>query len=57
MPVQSLNDRTRRFQGPFDTNETSELKKLMAKFTPNFDQEIWKYKALNILEIEFNWNK
>ena len=56
-PVRSLNDRTKMFQGPYDTNETRELKKLMARFTPNFDQEIWKYKALDVLEIEFNWNK
>ena len=34
IPVLSLNDRTRRFQGAFDTNEDRELKKLMAKFTP-----------------------
>ena len=45
------------FQGPYDTNETRELKRLMARFTPNFDQEIWKYKALDVLEIEFNRNK
>lgn len=56
-PVATLNDRTRSFQGAYDTNEDRELKKLMAKFTPNFDLETWKYKALSVLEIEFNWNK
>lgn len=31
----TLNDRTRSFQGAYDTNEDREFKKLMAKFTPN----------------------
>ena len=56
-PVPTLNDMTRNFQGAYDTNEERDLKKLMAKFTPNFDQEVWKYTALDILEIEFKWNK
>lgn len=56
-PVPSLNQRTMWFQGWRDTAEEKELKKLMATFTPNFDQEVWKYKALKVLEIEFNWNK
>lgn len=56
-PVMSLNERTMRFQGWRDTSEEKDLKKLMAKFTPNFDQETWKYRALETLEIEFNWNK
>jgi hypothetical protein len=28
----------------------------MAKFTPNFDKEVWKYRALEILGVEeFAW--
>lgn len=30
---------------------------MMAKYTPNFDQEQWKYSALDILGAEFNWRK
>ena len=30
---------------------------LMARYTPNFDQEEWKYKALELIGAEFNWNK
>ena len=56
-PVTSLNDRTMRFQGWRDTTGEKELKTLMSKFTPNFDQEEWKYNALEILGIEFSWNK
>lgn len=56
-PVTCLNDRIRSFQGAFDTDEDRDLKRLMAKFTPNFDQEIWKYKAMSILGVKFNWNK
>ena len=46
----------RKFNGSYDTNEEYEDKVYMAKFTPNFDQEIWKYRALEILGVEeFNW--
>lgn len=30
---------------------------VMAKYTPNFDREIWQYHANEILGIEFNWRK
>lgn len=56
-PIQTLNERTMQFQGWRDTSKEQELKKIMAKFTPNFDQEKWKYQALEILGVEFNWNK
>ena len=56
-PIVSLNERTMRYQGWRDTAEERELKKLMARFTPNFDLEEWKYEALDILGAEFNWNK
>lgn len=38
-------------------NDKLELEDLivMAKYTPSFDQEIWKYHANEILGIEFNW--
>ena len=32
-------------------------KRVLAKFTPNFDKECWKYHALEILEIEFDISK
>lgn len=46
-----------RFQPwlPGDVNEEDRI--VMAKYTPNFDQEIWKYHALEILGAEFNWRK
>ena len=55
--VITLNDRTMQFQGWRDTTEERELKKLMARFTPNFDREEWKYEALEIIGAEFKWNK
>ena len=30
---------------------------LMAKYTPSFDQEEWKYYGLDILGAEYNWRK
>lgn len=56
-PVPTLNERTMRFQGWRDTTEEKELKKLMARFTPNFEQEEWKYEALEIIGAEYHWNK
>lgn len=52
-----VTDRTKDYNGWYDTAEERQLKNLMAQYTPNFDQEVWKYKALKVLEIEFNWRK
>lgn len=30
---------------------------IMAKYTPNFDKEVWKYLGLEIIGAEFDWNK
>lgn len=56
-PVPTINERTMRFQGWRDTSEDKESKKIMVRFTPNFDKEEWKYKALDTLGVEFKWNK
>lgn len=53
----TVNERTMRFQGWRDTTQQQNLKKLMARFTPNFDQEEWKYEALDIIGAEYHWNK
>jgi hypothetical protein len=29
----------------------------MARYTPNFDKEEWKYLGLEILGAEFEWDK
>lgn len=50
-----VNQRTMQFNGWRDTEEEKQLKILMAKFTPNFDQELWKYQGLEILGAEFDW--
>lgn len=46
-----------RFQPwrPDDIKEEDRI--IMAKYTPNFDQELWKYHALDTLGVEFNWRK
>ena len=41
----------------FNMSRTEEGIVLMARYTPNFDQEEWKYKALELIGAEFNWNK
>ncbi len=41
----------------FNMSRTEEDIVLMARYTPNFDQEEWKYKALELIGAEFNWNK
>ena len=51
----SVNNRTMQFNGWRDTEEDRLRKVLMAKFTPNFDQEEWKYVALETIGAEYNW--
>ena len=40
-----------RFNAPQTPGDDKGLKRLMAKFTPNFDQEPWKYQALELIGI------
>ena len=51
----SVNQRTIGFNEWRDTEEDMRQKTLMAKYTPNFDKEFWKYGGLEILGAEFNW--
>lgn len=38
--------------------EQKKTRRTMARYTPNFDQEEWKYLGLEVLGVEeFNWNK
>ena len=50
-----VNQRTIGFNGWRDTEEDRQKKVLMAKYTPNFDKEEWKYKGLEVLGAEFDW--
>ena len=50
-----VNQRTMQFNGWRDSEEEKQLKILMAKFTPNYVQELWKYQGLDILGAEYDW--
>ena len=50
-----VNERTMDFNGWRDTEEDRRQKVLMAKFTPNYEQELWKYQGLEILGAEYDW--
>ena len=50
-----VNQRVMNFNGWRDTEEERQEKVLMAKYTPNFDQEFWKYGGLEIMGIEYDW--
>ena len=52
-----VNMRTMQFNGWRDTDEDRQRKLLMAKFTPNYDKEEWKYSALEIIGAEYNWRE
>lgn len=52
----SVNQRTMQFNGWRDTKEKKKEKVIMAQYTPNFDQEFWKYSALELLGVEYDWN-
>lgn len=41
----------------FNLHDTFNDGALLAKFTPNFDQEDWKYQALEAIGAEYNWKK
>lgn len=46
------------FQGCYPGAMSTQEKLVLAKYTPNFDKEKWKYHALEILGAEeFNWRK
>lgn len=53
--TREMEDKIREFNGWRDTTKEHNAKVLKARFTPNFDQEEWKYLALDTLEIEYNW--
>ena len=50
-----VNQRTMHFNGWRDTGEDRQQKVLMSKFTPNYEQEFWKYQGLEILGVEYDW--
>lgn len=50
-------ERCRNFQPVYSDGSEEEDRLAMMKYTPNFDHEIWKYHACEILGIEFNWRK
>lgn len=50
-----VNQRTMHFNGWRDTKEDRLQKVLMAKFTPNYEQEPWKYQGLEVLGVEYDW--
>ena len=54
----SLQQRCLDFQGGYPGGLPHDDKLVMARYTPNFDKEVWKYYGLKALEIEeFNWRK
>lgn len=38
-------------------DEDIKNRRIMAKYTPNFDKEIWKYLGLEIIGAEFDWDE
>ena len=53
----SIPERCYRFQPWRPDDLTKEDRLVMSRYTPNFDQEVWKYYANEVLGIEFNWRK
>ena len=48
----TLRERVMCHNGWHDTTEETETKLIMARYTPNFDQKVWKYRGLDILGVE-----
>lgn len=53
--TEDMNQKIQNFNGWHDTNKEHEEKVLMSRYTPNFDQEPWKYHGLEILGVEYDW--
>lgn len=49
-----ISTRSLDFQACYGGGYSDEEKCLLSKFTPNFDKEMWKYRALEALGVEFN---
>jgi hypothetical protein len=56
-PLTTVTERVMSFNNMDDDNEQHKQKMLMARFTPNFDQEPWKYEVLDTIGAQFHWNK
>ena len=51
-------DKALTFNNTYRDKEEESVLRTMARYTPNFDKEVWKYLGLEILGIEeFNWKK
>lgn len=49
-------DKALTFNNTYRDKEEESVLRTMARYTPNFDKEVWKYLGLEILGIEeFNW--
>ena len=55
--TRTVSQRSGEFQGCYLGEFSQEEKLVMARFTPNFDQEEWQYEALDVIGAEFNWRK
>lgn len=51
--VEDMLARCRAFQDIYGKGPSLKNKLVLARYTPNFDQELWKYHACDILGIEF----
>lgn len=52
----SIWDKALTFNNTYRDKEDESVLRTMAKYTPNFDKEVWKYLGLEILGIEeFDW--
>lgn len=51
-------DKALTYNNTYRDKEDESVLRTMARYTPNFDKEVWKYLGLEILGIEeFNWKK
>ena len=54
--ARDVNERVMDFNLAIESAEDHAVRVLMTKYTPNFDQERWKYQGLEILGVEeFDW--
>lgn len=56
--ARDVNGHVMEFNVSWESPEDYAVRVLMTRYTPNFDQERWKYQGLEILGCEeFDWRK
>ena len=55
-PIETTAERTMKFNVCWDIRLFNEMR-FMCRYTPNYDQEYWRYKGLETLGVKYDWRR